>query len=126
MSRAEAPEKTCPTCGRRFAWRRKWASCWDQVRYCSDACRSRKHDPTIRRLERTIVALLSERDADATICPSEAARAVDGNAWRSLMPRTHDAARRLAAGGAIEITKRGRVVDPATVRGPTRLRLKRK
>ncbi|MGA7980606.1 MAG: DUF2256 domain-containing protein [Chromatiaceae bacterium] len=22
-----------------FAWRRRWARCWDAVRYCSDACR---------------------------------------------------------------------------------------
>ncbi|MCK6393919.1 DUF2256 domain-containing protein [Zoogloea sp.] len=22
-----------------MSWRRKWARCWDEVRYCSDACR---------------------------------------------------------------------------------------
>ena len=36
------PEKTCGACGRPFAWRKKWARDWDQVRYCSDACRKRK------------------------------------------------------------------------------------
>ncbi|WP_081620986.1 DUF2256 domain-containing protein [Thioalkalivibrio sp. ALMg3] len=36
------PEKTCAVCGRPFAWRRKWARCWDEVRYCSDACRRRR------------------------------------------------------------------------------------
>jgi hypothetical protein len=33
------PVKTCPVCQRPFEWRRKWARCWDEVKYCSDACR---------------------------------------------------------------------------------------
>ncbi len=33
------PEKTCAVCGRPFAWRKKWARDWDDVRFCSDACR---------------------------------------------------------------------------------------
>jgi hypothetical protein len=24
-------------------WRRKWAKVWDEVKYCSDACRMRKN-----------------------------------------------------------------------------------
>ena len=35
----DLPEKTCPVCRRPFAWRRKWARCWDEVRYCSERCR---------------------------------------------------------------------------------------
>jgi len=35
------------------------------------------------------------------------------------------AARRMAAAAAIEITQRGRVVDPPTMREPVRLRLAR-
>ncbi|WP_419897955.1 DUF2256 domain-containing protein [Roseomonas sp. USHLN139] len=34
------PEKPCAACGRPFAWRRKWAAVWEEVRFCSDACRS--------------------------------------------------------------------------------------
>ncbi|MEM9187139.1 MAG: DUF2256 domain-containing protein [Planctomycetota bacterium] len=34
------PIKPCAHCGRGFAWRKKWRRCWDQVRYCSDRCRS--------------------------------------------------------------------------------------
>ncbi|ROT98722.1 DUF2256 domain-containing protein [Marinobacter halodurans] len=37
------PEKHCAVCGRPFAWRRKWARDWDQVRYCSERCRRHKH-----------------------------------------------------------------------------------
>ena len=36
------PRKVCAACGRSFAWRRKWAANWDQVRHCSDACRTGK------------------------------------------------------------------------------------
>ena len=34
------PEKTCIACKRPFAWRRKWARDWDQVKFCSDRCRA--------------------------------------------------------------------------------------
>ncbi|MCR9194995.1 MAG: DUF2256 domain-containing protein [Hyphomonas sp.] len=34
------PEKICPTCQRPFAWRKKWARDWDQVKYCSKRCRT--------------------------------------------------------------------------------------
>ncbi|PZP86911.1 MAG: DUF2256 domain-containing protein [Azospirillum brasilense] len=33
------PEKACVQCGLLFAWRKKWARCWDEVKYCSDRCR---------------------------------------------------------------------------------------
>ncbi|WP_397544724.1 DUF2256 domain-containing protein [Roseovarius salis] len=33
------PTKTCAVCGRPFAWRRKWAKVWHEVRYCSQRCR---------------------------------------------------------------------------------------
>ncbi|RIA56246.1 hypothetical protein BXY53_1349 [Dichotomicrobium thermohalophilum] len=37
--KGDLPTKTCSVCGRAFTWRRKWARVWDQVRYCSQACR---------------------------------------------------------------------------------------
>ncbi|MBP7789715.1 MAG: DUF2256 domain-containing protein [Paracoccus sp.] len=33
------PAKPCATCGRTMVWRRKWRLTWDEVKYCSDACR---------------------------------------------------------------------------------------
>jgi hypothetical protein len=33
------PTKICPVCMRPFAWRKKWAKNWENVRYCSDGCR---------------------------------------------------------------------------------------
>jgi hypothetical protein len=38
-SKNDLPRKICPTCGRPFAWRKKWERDWDHVKYCSDACR---------------------------------------------------------------------------------------
>lgn len=34
------PEKFCTSCGRPFAWRKKWAKVWAEVKYCSDRCRA--------------------------------------------------------------------------------------
>ncbi|WP_232679022.1 DUF2256 domain-containing protein [Nocardioides sp. R-C-SC26] len=42
--RSAVPEKICATCGRPFSWRRKWARDWDEVRYCSQACRAGRRD----------------------------------------------------------------------------------
>jgi hypothetical protein len=38
--KADLPVKDCAACGRPFTWRKKWARDWDNVRHCSDACRS--------------------------------------------------------------------------------------
>jgi hypothetical protein len=79
-------------------------------------------DDVDRALERTIDVLLDQRRAGATICPSEAARAVGSDGWRELMPAARAAAGRLAARGDVEVTQRGEVVDVATARGPVRIR----
>ena len=79
-------------------------------------------DDVDRRLEQAISALLDERRPGATICPSEAARVVDTDAWRDLMPAARAAAGRLAGSGAVEVTQGGEVVDVAAARGPVRIR----
>jgi len=33
------PSKPCVTCGRPMSWRKRWARTWEQVKYCSEACR---------------------------------------------------------------------------------------
>ncbi|MFY0408288.1 DUF3253 domain-containing protein [Solicola sp. PLA-1-18] len=116
------PSKTCASCGRTIEWRKKWERDWDQVRYCSDGCRRRGVSSKDEELERTILTLLDARARDATICPSEAARAVGGDDWRDLMEPARAAARRLVDRGDVQITQRGQVVDPSTARGPIRIR----
>lgn len=95
------------------------------VRYCSHACRTRRIRSVDRRLETAILELLAGRDRGTSICPSEAARAVDAQGWRELMEPARRAARRLVHGGAVEILQRGRVVDPCDFRGPIRVRARR-
>ncbi len=107
-----------------MSWRKAWAANWEQVRYCSDACRRRGTGrPEDLALETAIVDLLDRRAGGATICPSEAAKVVGGpDGWRDLMEPARRAARRLVAQGIVEITQQGRVVDPSTAKGPIRIR----
>lgn len=89
-------------------------------------------------LERSILDLLQNRAAGATICPSEAARAVaaagdhddhepEGDEpWRALMEPARRAARRLVDAGEVEVLQQGRVVDSFTAKGPIRIRRLRK
>ncbi len=106
-------------------YRAKWASNWDAVKYCSDACRRRGVTPVDRELEASIRHTLAARAATSSMCPSEAAKAVGGEEWRELMEPARRAARRLVAEGEVEITQGGRVVDPSTAKGPIRIRRSR-
>jgi len=117
--------KSCAACGRTITWRKKWERDWEQVRWCSERCRRAGVSPTDAALEKAVLDLLDKRAADATICPSEAARAVGGQDWRPLMEPARSAARRLVAGGTVEITQGGHVVDPSTAKGPIRIRRRR-
>lgn len=116
------PDKVCAGCGRAFSWRPSLARDWDAVRWCSDACRRRGIRAVDEQLEAAILELLDGRAADVTICPSEAARRVDPDGWQDLMEPARRAARRLVAGGRLEVLQQGRVVDPSRARGPIRLR----
>ena len=44
------PQKICLTCGRPFAWRKKWRKVWDDVKTCSERCKSGRQKS--RRLAR--------------------------------------------------------------------------
>jgi hypothetical protein len=91
-------EKTCQSCGRTI-------------------------EDVDHRLEETILDLLARRARTSTICPSDAARAVgDEDSWRDLMEPARCAARRLVERGEVDITQGGHVVDPATAKGPIRIR----
>lgn len=122
------PEKLCVVCGRRIEWRKKWERDWDNVKFCSKSCRSRTLDDTDRALEDAILDLLEKRPGGGSICPSEAAKEVGGadeSAWRGLMERAREAARRLTNVGRVQITQKNSVVDPSTAKGPIRIRLAR-
>ncbi|MGC8701491.1 MAG: DUF2256 domain-containing protein [Thiomonas sp.] len=42
-NKAHLPSKPCAVCGRPMSWRRAWAKNWEQVRYCSEACRKHRN-----------------------------------------------------------------------------------
>jgi len=117
--------KTCAACGRTIEWRKKWARDWDDVKYCSAACRRRGVTPQDVDLERRVLEMLAARARTSTICPSDVARAVAPDDWRPLMEPVRRAARRLVDRGEVEITQKGSVVDPSTAKGPIRIRLPR-
>lgn len=75
------------------------------------------------RTEQVILDLLHRRDPGKTICPSEAAKALAED-WRPRMDEVRRAAQRLIDAGAIVATQHGQVIDPASARGPVRLRLR--
>jgi hypothetical protein len=72
------------------------------------------------------LALLHERSRDATVCPSEVARAIvagesadpDRN-WRTAMPDVHAAIDLLVATGKVTLTWRGQELK--TRKGPYRI-----
>ena len=134
-------EKICKTCGRPFAFQKKWAQDWDIVKHCSETCRNKKATVPDAALEHAILTLLAERGPDKTICPSEAAKLVAANVssasgsprdqekshrrdWEALMEPARAAARRLVARGKIVTTQHNQIVDSSTAKGPIRLRLR--
>jgi hypothetical protein len=129
-------DKICKTCGRTFSFQSKWSQDWDIIKYCSDTCRNQKTSASTADLESAILSLLAERGPAKTICPSEAAKLVAGDArdkasphrrdWEALMEPARAAARHLVAQNKIVITQHGAVVDPSTAKGPIRLRLREK
>lgn len=46
VKKANLPMKICIVCNRPFTWRKKWQRTWDEVKYCSDKCRSNKNKIT--------------------------------------------------------------------------------
>ena len=132
-------EKLCKTCRRPIPFTPQKSRDWDILKYCSDACSGYHPGETDAALEAAILELLAERTAsgskDKTIDPSEAAKRVGGSArgkgekatrqaWESLLQPARAAARRLAAANKILITQHHHPVDPATAKGPIRLRLR--
>ena len=120
----ELAVKICARCGRDVSWRARSARQWEEVRYCSERCRRKRVGPVDRQFEEAIVALLGALPRGASICPSEATRAVRPDDWRDWLEPTREAARRLHAAQRVDIVQKGRVVNPSTAKGPIRVRLR--
>ena len=72
-------------------------------------------------LREEILRIAERRGSEKTLCPSEAARSIGGDAWRDFMPAARRISFELAAGGRVDVTQKGDVVQP-DVRGPIRIR----
>ncbi|WP_295530663.1 DUF3253 domain-containing protein [uncultured Pseudacidovorax sp.] len=78
--------------------------------------------PTDATVRLAIADLLSQRAAEATVCPSEVARALSAENWRPLMPQVRAVAIDMARQGRLEIRQRGTALSPdAELHGPIRL-----
>lgn len=73
------------------------------------------------RLAAAMRALLRHRAPTSTICPSDAARIVAGDRFRSVMDEARRVAGRLREAGVVRTTQRGEDVDPLEARGPLRI-----
>jgi hypothetical protein len=73
------------------------------------------------RLAAAMRVLLRHRSAEATICPSDAARIVGGTSWRELMDLAREVAEELASNEIIAVRQHGRDIDLARAVGPVRL-----
>ncbi len=76
-----------------------------------------------KNAEEAILALVAARGAASSICPSEAARALDAEHWRKHMGEVRAVAVRLAKAGRIVILRKGKPVDPDAFKGVIRLRI---
>lgn len=83
--------------------------------------------PTDDEIAQAIEALLRARAPTSSICPSDAARHLQADEWRPLMPAIRRVAATLARAGRLRITQGEHAVAPQaveddSVRGPIRLR----
>ena len=60
ISKHPKEEKICLRCGRKMTWRKSWAKTWNEVKYCSDACRDKKEFYLLDLLTALIIAFSDE------------------------------------------------------------------
>ncbi|MDC0611068.1 DUF2256 domain-containing protein [Vibrio sp.] len=48
IAKSHLPTKVCVVCGRSFTWRKKWQTCWDEVKYCSEKCRRNRNIASVK------------------------------------------------------------------------------
>jgi hypothetical protein len=74
-------------------------------------------------IRKTILEKVRQRGVEKTICPSEVAKALGGEDWRSLMPEVRSVGVELVNAGKIQIMQKGNVANPTTVKGAIRFRV---
>ena len=112
-------QKYCEICGRVITYRA--TKNWQDIKYCSKACRQAKPNDLDRQLELEILRQLArfkQIDID------DAAKALAGEDWQKLRERGRNAARRLVQANKLELIQQGRVLEPSKAKGKLTLRKK--
>ncbi len=108
------PDKTCVRCGRRFAWRKKWARSWSDVKYCSASCRRHKIGLADLAYEQRIMTALA-------LAPRTGISLHELATDHDEVEPLRQAARRLAIAGRIRMIQSGRTIDPRDLHGKVSL-----
>lgn len=72
-------------------------------------------------VENAILSLVEARGAGKSICPTDAARALDAENWRARLNAVRNGAIRLALAGKVDILRKGKPVDPTDFKGVYRI-----
>jgi len=72
-------------------------------------------------VENAILSLVERRGAGKSICPTDAARALDAENWRARLNAVRNGAIRLALAGKVDILRKGKPVDPTDFKGVYRI-----
>tara|TARA_B100001559_G_scaffold318139_1_gene324676 strand:- start:862 stop:1242 length:381 start_codon:yes stop_codon:yes gene_type:complete len=120
--RTNFPQKSCSSCGRSFTWRKSIAKNWDDVKYCSNACRKRKLSKTDQQIENTILELLEIQTYPTSLSTDQVADFLDFGDDKNLLESIKRAARRLEAKSFVIITQDGKRVDSSKAKGHLQIR----
>ncbi len=111
------PDRICQSCGRTMEWRARWAKNWDEVKYCSSACRSHRPTELDRQIERLIIDACSAVAAGRSVPEPQIVRQVQQQLEQVTAERVRWAGRRLVAASRVEFIQKNRVIEPSTARG---------
>jgi hypothetical protein len=81
-------------------------------------------NPDDAQIRDTILTLVNARGAGKTICPSEAAKELDSENWRSLLSKVRRTAQAMAKEDRIAIYRKGKPIEPDAIKGVIRLGLR--
>ena len=79
--------------------------------------------PMTDPIESAIIELLEAREPGKSICPTDAAKRLEPDNWRRMIPRVRATAVGMMRQGRLVILKKGKPVDPDAFKGVIRLRL---
>ncbi|WP_091228355.1 DUF3253 domain-containing protein [Microbacterium sp. 3J1] len=69
----------------------------------------------------SVIRALTRKRSGSSICPSDVARTLGGESWRTLMPEVRRVAADLADRAEIVVTQKGEPVSIREARGPVRI-----